>query len=682
MRILLVEDNPGDARLIELLLDEALDAGRLSTRGRKRARSVDEAARLLTEHEFDIVLLDLSLPDAQGRDTYHRIQRSAPDLPVVALTGHDDEEMARELVSAGAQDYLVKGQVDARLLARALHYAVERKRSEEKLRLAAQVFDIALEGIVVADADHRVVSVNRAFSDLTGYSEAEVSGRPVCAEGGNGGIFQRLWAAQACGERWQGEGLCRRANGEEFPVWLNVSAVQDAAERVTHYVAAFNDISSLKRTEERLRHLAHHDALTGLPNRILFHDRLEQAKALTRRNDSLAALLFVDLDRFKLINDSLGHAQGDTLLRGVADRLRRCVREVDTVGRLGGDEFAIILGDLGAPDDARIVAEKVLESLAYPFLLADHEVFITSSVGIAFYGHGDNDAEGFMERADIAMYYAKRAGRNSFRFYSPEMNAMSQQRLALETDLRRAVEQGEFLLHYQPQVDSHNGEIVGIEALIRWQHPSRGLVPPLEFVSLLEDTGLIVPVGEWVIRTACAQAMEWRRQGLLPLRMAVNLSARQLRQPDLAERVSAILAETGLPADQLEVELTETIVMESPEETAKALDALKAIGVRVALDDFGTGASALNYLKHFRVDTLKISSSIILDVNDETDAAIAGAVIAMARNMQVNSVAEGVETERQRDFLRREHCNSFQGYLVGRPMPPEAVQDFLRLRRH
>jgi diguanylate cyclase (GGDEF)-like protein/PAS domain S-box-containing protein len=681
MHILLVEDNPGDARLIELLLDEARLDGRLSLKGVKRASSVGEAADLLTDGRFDIVLLDLSLPDAQGRDTYARIQGRAPGLPVVALTGLDDESMARELVSAGAQDYLVKGEVDARLLARALRYAVERKRSEEKLRLAAQVFEIAVEGILVADADQAITSANRAFTDLTGFPESAVNGRPIFLEGDNGGFFRRLWASVASGDCWQGEGVCRRADGEDFPVWLSVSAVKDAAERVTHYVAAVNDISALKRTEEKLRHLAHHDSLTGLPNRILFLDRLEQAQAKSRRGDSLAGLLYVDLDRFKLINDSLGHAQGDALLRGVADRLRASVREVDTVARLGGDEFAIILGDLASAEDAPRVAEKVLEALLDPFLLGDQEVFVTASVGIALYGEGEEDADAVMERADIAMYYAKRTGRNSYRLYSPEMNALSQQRLALETDLRRAVEHGEFLLHYQPQVNSHSGGIVGVEALIRWQHPVRGLMQPADFVPLLEDTGLIVPVGEWVIRTACRQAMDWQQQGVPPVRMAVNLSARQLRQVDLTQRLTAILAETGLAPELLEIELTENLVMENPVEAARALEAIKALGVRVALDDFGTGASSLGYLKHFPVDTLKISSAIIFEIEDETDAAIAGAVIGMARQMRLNSIAEGVETEGQREFLRRENCDSFQGYLASRPMPADAVKDFLLSRQ-
>ncbi|MDP2809752.1 MAG: EAL domain-containing protein [Rhodocyclaceae bacterium] len=577
MRILLVEDNAGDARLIELLIDEARDAGRIGAGRVERVGTVREASARLESGGIDIILLDLSLPDAHGRETFEKIRNIAPDLPVVALTGNDDEQMAHDLVVAGAQDYLIKGQVDARLLARALRYAIERKRSEESLRLA---------------------------------------------------------------------------------------------------------VVALKRTEERMRHMAHHDALTGLPNRTLFQDRLEQAKALARRNKSRVALLFLDLDRFKLINDTLGHVWGDVLLKEAAERLRGCVREVDTVARLGGDEFAVVLGDLASREDAARVAEKILHVLTHSFHMNEQEVFVTGSVGIAVCVEGQEESEAgepcrLVEQADIAMYHAKRSGRNSFHFYSPEMDSMSQENLAMEADLRRAVEWEEFLLHYQPQVDPVGHEIIGVEALIRWQHPTRGLVPPAEFIPFLEDTGLIVPVGEWVMRTACRQAKAWIDEGLPSLRMAVNLSARQLHRPDLVDRVAAILDETGFPPHLLEIELTESIVMENTAEAAAALSRLKTLGVRIALDDFGTGASSLGYLKHFPIDTLKISSAVIFDVEREVDAAIAGAVIAMARNMRVDSIAEGVETQNQLDFLRRERCDSIQGYLISRPVAPEKMKELL-----
>ena len=677
MRILLVEDNPGDAHLIEFLFREAGEAEQIGAIHLVHADCLREALERVDAEEFDAVLLDLSLPDGQGRETFLRMQDCAPGLPIVALTGLDDESLAGELVASGAQDYLVKGQVDARLLARTLRYAVERKRAEEKLRLAAKVFEIALEGILVAGADQAIISVNRAFYGITGYAEEDVIGRQIFAQGaGEAGFFARIWSSQCGAEHWQGEALCRRRGGADLPVWLNVNAVKNAQGRITHHVAAFNDITDLKRSEERLRHIAHHDALTGLPNRVLFHDRLEQALAHSRRSKILTALLFIDLDRFKIINDTLGHRSGDELLKRAAERLRGCVREVDTVARLGGDEFAVILGDLSVREDAAVVARKVLHTLGRSFALEVQEVFVTASIGIAVFGDGEEESS-LMEHADVAMYHAKRAGRNSFFFYSPQMNAHSQKRLALETDLRHALERAEFLLYYQPQVEPSSGRIVGVEALIRWNHSERGLIQPCEFISLLEETGLILPVGEWVMRTACRQARQWMDHGLGRLRMGVNLSARQLLQDDLAEQVAGVLAETGLPAELLEIELTESIVMENAAQATEALRKLKALGVRIALDDFGTGASSLSYLKHFPIDTLKISSAFIFEVEHEADAAIATAVFALARSMKLTSVAEGVETQKQLAFLRREQCDSIQGYLFSRPLPAHAMRNLI-----
>jgi len=679
VRILLVEDNPGDAYLIKALLQEAHEAGQIEEIQLTHEATLSSALEHVEREDFDAVLLDLSLPDTLGRETFLRMQEGAPDLPIVALTGLDDELLAQDLVAAGAQDYLVKGQADGRLLARALRYAIERKRAEEKLRLSAKVFEIALEGIVVTDAGQSIISVNRAFSDITGFTEKDALGAKVFMDGNGGiGFFSKVWSSLDGNGQWQGEALCRRRHGDDIPVWLNINAVRNAQGGVTHYVGAFNDITALKRTEARLRHIAHHDALTALPNRILFQDRLDHALAQSRRTKNLAAVLFIDLDRFKIINDTLGHRSGDDLLKIAAERLRGCVREVDTVARLGGDEFAIVLGDLNSREDAAVVARKVLHALGRPFELAAQEVFLTTSIGIAVYGGGEEDESCLMEHADVAMYHAKRVGRNNFYFYSPQMNLMSQERLALETDLRHALEREEFVLHYQPQVDPASGAIQGVEALVRWNHPVRGLLAPSEFISLLEDTGLILPVGEWIMRTACRQARRHLDEGLAPLRMAVNLSARQLLQEDIAERVAIVLEETGLPPDLLEIELTESIVMENAEIAAVALSSLKALGVRIALDDFGTGASSLSYLKHFPIDTLKISSAFILEVEQEADAAIASAVIALARSMKLSSVAEGVETENQLSFLRRERCDSIQGYLFSRPVTSEALRDLIQ----
>lgn len=677
MDILIVEDNPGDARLIRLHLAEAREDSRLPAGAMRHVATLAEAIAALEREAADVVLLDLSLPDAFGRQTLDRLL-AVTSAPIVVLTGRDDEALAQDLIAAGAQDYLLKGEVDARLLARALRHACERKRAEEKLVLAAQILDAALEGIVVADAEGRIVSVNRAFTAITGWREAEVVGMRLLAEDGGSGFFRRAGTRSGGAEQEQGEASCVKPDGSETPLWLNLSTLVDAQGRLTHRIATFSDISQLKRKEEELRHLAHHDLLTGLPNRLLFKDRLQQARARALRDGEGMALLLLDLDRFKEINDSLGHAAGDALLREVAQRLTRSVRAVDTVARLGGDEFAVVLGELERAEDAARVAEKLRAALAAPLLLAGHELALSASIGIAWLRPTSEDepAEQLLEQADTAMYQAKRNGQ-AYAFFVPEMHEASRRRLALEAELRRALEERQFVLHYQPQVDPRSHAVVGAEALLRWRHPLRGLVPPAEFIPLLEETGLIVPVGEWVLAEACRQAIAWDRAGLPPLRVAVNLSARQLRQPDLVERIAAILTETGLPPQRLELELTKTMVVENTDVAGALLERLKALGCRIALDDFGTGASSLGYLMHLPVDTLKIAGAIVYQIRDRTDAAIAEAVIGLARGMSLASVAEGVETPEQLAILRETPCDIVQGYLLGRPMPAEEFAEQL-----
>ncbi|WP_126443920.1 putative bifunctional diguanylate cyclase/phosphodiesterase [Sulfuricystis multivorans] len=561
MDIFLIEDNPGDARLIGLFVDEARANRRLPPQTRLiQADTLTEG--LLRVAEADVILLDLSLPDSFGRATFERLRHAAPQIPVVVLTGLDDEALAAELVAAGAQDYLVKGMIDERHLARALRYAIERKRAEEEIR-----------------------------------------------------------------------------------------------------------------------RLAYHDALTGLPNRLLFRDRFEQAQAWARRNRERVAVLLLDLDRFKHINDTLGHAVGDELLKAVADRLVGAVRETDTVARLGGDEFAVIVGDIHVPEDAAQVAAKIRAALAAPFHFAGRELFVDASIGIAIHDPAvastGEAAPGLLERADVAMYHAKRRSLGHA-FFDTKMFTVAEGRLDLEADLRHALRSNQFVLHYQPQIECNSRRVIGVEALLRWHHPSRGLIAPDAFVPLLEETGLIVPVGEWVLVTACHQAKAWDAAGLPPLRMAINLSVRQLREPDFIDRVAAVIAASGLPPQRLEFELTESMVMENADIAGGALARLKTLGCRIALDDFGTGASSLGYLMHLPVDTLKISSAIIYQVEDQVDAAIASAVIGMAQGMSLESVAEGVETEAQLNFLRRSRCSSVQGYLLGRPMPADAFVEWQR----
>ena len=670
MRILLVEDNPGDARLLEFMLMEALPDYTLVM-----AQSLKEATARIREQDFDIILLDLSLPDSESKRTFWQVYAEAPTVAIVVMTGLDDEAFASELVQAGAQDFLVKGSVDARWLSRAMRYAIERKRAEERLRLAAQVFESTMEGIVITDARNQVVSVNPAFCAMTGFGSEEVLGQhrniiwgdaleavPVSHDGSNG---------------WRGESFLRRKNGERFPVWMSITDVLGLAKEVSHRVIVFAEITALKQTEARLHFLANHDPLTGLPNRLMFNERLQQALANAQRTGDQVGVLFVDLDRFKNVNDTLGHTIGDRLLQQVAGRIGACVRGTDTVARLGGDEFALILTNVQHDEDAQIVAQKILDALRPAFEVDGHEIYITASIGIACCPPSGEVAEMLLQRADVAMYSAKSLGKDTFQLYMPEMDAVAYERMVLENNLRRALERNEFLLYFQPQVSMEDHRIIGVEALLRWQHPELGLVSPIEFIPLLEETGLILPVGDWVLTEACRQAKLWLDGGS-PVRVAVNLSVRQFTQTDLAAKVERILNHTGLPAELLELELTESIFMENIDQNVHTLRRMKELGVSIAIDDFGTGASSLTYLKHFPIDTLKICQSFVLNVpTNSEDAAIASAVIGLAQNMSMVSVAEGVETTEQLAFLRERRCDHIQGFLFSKPMPAEELSQVL-----
>ena len=428
-----------------------------------------------------------------------------------------------------------------------------------------------------------------------------------------------------------------------------------------------------ERTQANLYRLAHFDALTGLPNRLLFLDRLSQMMAQANRNERLVAIMLLDLDRFKAINDTLGHTMGDLLLKGVAERLAGCVRGDDTVARLGGDEFIVLLPEIRYIEDAATVARKILNALAQPFPLDGHEIFIGTSIGIALYPF-DEELNALLRNADTAMYEAKQQGGNNYQFYSAEMNTASLKHLSLEGALRRALERGEFELHYQPQIDLTRGEIVGVEALVRWRHPDLGLLGPMEFIPLAEENGLIVPIGEWVLRTACAQVRAWQEAGLRPIRVAVNLSARQFYQKDLVGTVARILEQTGLDSRYLELEITESCLMQNTQTTVALLTELSRLGVRFSIDDFGTGYSSLSYLKRFPIDTLKIDRSFVCDIGtDPDDAAIVKAIIALAKSLEMHVIAEGVETPEQLHFLRTHGCNEIQGYLVSRPLPADEV---------
>ena len=454
-----------------------------------------------------------------------------------------------------------------------------------------------------------------------------------------------------------------------------VSALRETEKKLSEKSLQITSIlGHHKEAEQNLAQMTSYDVLTGLPNRFLFLDRLGHAISQSARSHRMIAVMLLDIDNFKNINDTLGHTHGDLLLQDIADRLRRCVREDDTLARIGGDEFAIVLEGVSEIEEIALIAQKIVDIFSLPFAPSSQEIYVTPSIGITIYPMDGHDSDSLLKNADAAMYSAKEYGRNHFRFYTTDMNALAIERFAMEGALRRAMEREEFTLHYQPQVDIKSGRVIGVEALLRWNHPERGLVPPGEFIPLLEENNLIIPVGEWVLRTACAQCRTWQDAGLPALRMAVNLSARQFRQDNLVEMIDSILRETGISPKLLELELTEGLLMENTSETSMILGQLKSRGVQVAIDDFGTGYSSLSYLKRFPIDRLKIDQSFVRDIiTDSNDAAIAVAVISLGRSLGLSVIAEGVETGDQLEFLGVQKCDEYQGYHFSRPVPPEEI---------
>ena len=559
----------------------------------------------------------------------------------------------------------------------------EVKESQEQLKLSAQVFVNSMEAIVITDAENNIIQVNKAFTEITGYSREESLGRNprILKSGQHDWEFYRvMWEILLSTGNWQGELMDRRKNGEVYPKWLSITVVRDEKGDITNFIALFSDITERKASYERIQHLAHFDALTNLPNRTLLNEYLDMSIGVAKRSKAQLAILFLDLDRFKIVNDSLGHHAGDLLLKIVSDRLTNCIRETDTVARLGGDEFVILLPSIKEPGDAVSVAQKVVDAIAVPFLLEGNEVNIGTSIGIGIYPDNGLDRSTLIKNADAAMYHAKENGRNNFQFFSSEMNDKSFEQLALENDLRRAIKNEEFILNYQPQIDVLTGKIVGAEALIRWQHPEKGLVPPNNFIALAEKCGLIVPMGEWVIKTACAQNLAWQKEGLPPMLIAVNIAAQQFRQKNFKESLMEIIGDIGLDPHLLELEITESALMENADSVLKTLHSLKEIGFHLSIDDFGTGYSSLSYLKHFPLDKLKIDRSFVIDITeDSNNNAIIETIINMGHNLKLKVIAEGVENAEQLATLKGLMCDEIQGYYFSRPLSP---QDFVVFARN
>jgi len=570
-----------------------------------------------------------------------------------------------------------------------VHDISSRKQADAELRIAATAFQ-SQEGMQITDAHCELLRVNNAFTNITGYTVADVIGKnPRLLSSGkhSTAFFAAMWESINSTGTWEGEIQDRRKNGEIFPAYLNITAVKDSAGTVTNYVATLTDITLKSEAAEKIKHLAFYDSLTGLPNRRLLTDRLHQAFSSSARSGREGALLFIDLDNFKDINDTLGHDIGDLLLQQAAQRLESCIRDGDTVARMGGDEFVVMLEELStqaieSATQTKTVGEKILAALNRPYRLASHEYHCTASIGATLFSDHHQSGEELLKRADIALYQAKNSGRNTMRFFNPKMQEIINARTELESELRKALEKRQFQLYYQIQVDSTH-HTLGAEALIRWLHPQRGLVPPLDFIPLAEETGLILPIGQWVLDTACAQIKLWEQDALTrDLVLAVNVSAKQFRQGNFVAQVKVAVQRHAINPNMLKLELTESMLLDNIEDTIATMNELKEIGIQFSLDDFGTGYSSLQYLKRLPLDQLKIDQSFVRDIaTDSSDNTIVRTIIAMAHSLDIDVIAEGVEMEEQRQLLLGSGCAHYQGYLFGKPVPIGQFEELLKQER-
>ena len=677
-KILLIESDPAPANEVRAALAEA-GSGSFAV---EWVRTLSEGLERLSGKGIDAVLLELSLPDSQGIVTFDKVFAAAPDVPILILGGNASEALAMEAVGRGAQDHLPLNHLDSYSLTRALRNAIERKAIEdalydEKERALVTLNSIG-DAVLCTDVSGNITYLNFVAETMTGWRREEATGKPLAE------VFRIIDGTSRKSARDPMEmaveqnrtvGLTVncvliRRDGFESAIEDSSAPIHDRAGLVTGAVIVFHDVSAARAMSLQMTHAAQHYVVTNLPNRLLLNDRITQAIALARRQKKTIAVIFLDLDRFKYINDSLGHATGDQLIQSVAKRLLACVRASDTISRQGGDEFAILLSEIATPEDAAKCATHILLSLSEPHSVGGQDLRIVGSIGISVYPEDGEDAETLIKNADTAMYHAKECGRNNFQFFKLEMNLKAVERQSLEGSLRCALERKEFLLHYQPKVNLNTGEITGVEALIRWQQPDRGLLQPSQFVSIAEDCGVIVQIGRWVLREACRQARAWQEAGLPPLPIAVNVSAVEFSDNGFVAGVRAILSETGLESRYLELELTESVLMEDAESMAAVLQELKAMGVHLAVDDFGTRYSSLSYLRRFPFDALKIDQSFVNQISSDPDeSAMVSAIINMGKSLKHIVIAEGIETQQQRAYLRAHSCAEGQGFLFSPPLP-------------
>ena len=706
--ILVVDDNDGK-RLALLSVLESLNQNCVT------AESGRDALRCLLEQEFAVILLDVRMPEMDGFETARliRSRQRTERTPIIFITAYvRGETDMLEAYSLGAVDFIFTPIIPEILRAKVSVFVelaqqikaikqheehlerlvehrtaaltaeiAERRQAEVSIRKLSSAIEKVADSIFITDADGVIEYVNNAFVIVTGYAREEAIGQsPRIIKSGSHDdkFYAHIWESLRRGEVYRNVIVNRRKDGQLYHEAVTITPLADTEGNITHYITSGKDMSESIQAQERLHHLAHHDVLTGLPNRMLFVERLKHALQRASHRKRAVAVMFIDMDRFKMVNDTLGHEAGDQLLQAMAKRLRTCVREGDTIARFGGDEFAGLLNDVASPEDVSSIVGKFLEALALPFTIDGHELFIGGSIGISLYPDDGADTQTLMKNADTAMYCAKQRGGNSSEFYYAGMNENAMARLGLETGLRHAFDRREFSVRYQPQIDLSTEQTIGFEALLRWERPDAAPVTPEEFVPVLEETGLIVGVGEWMLRTVCEQHRAWRDAGLSAPRVAVNISSRQFEASDLSGNLQRIIDETAMPAAYLELEITESILMKNAKHDIDTLQALSTSGMRFAIDDFGTGYSSLTYLKRFPIDILKIDQAFVRDITDNgDDAAIVRAIITMAHSLGIQTLAEGVETREQLEFLRQQGCDFAQGYYFSEPLAADEVERFL-----
>ena len=685
-RILIITGDDSDAKTLQDVLEKSAD-GFWAV---ERVRRLSEGVNRLAEGGIDAIMVDLLLPDSRGIDTFDQVSAAAPHTPILTLNGVIDERLTTEAVQHGAQGYLAKDHFGSYLVPQSLKHILQRKAVEERFFIERTRAEITLnsisDAVITTDMSGNVDYLNASAEIMTGWTRDEARGRPITE------VMRIINSATRMAERNPAKMVLQQdkpmgltagtllvhRHGREAAIEDSAAPIHDWNGKISGAVIVFHDITAAQAMSKKMAYLAQHDFLTDLPNRVLLDDRITQAIALAKRRRGLLAVLFLDLDNFKHVNDSLGHAIGDALLQSVAKTLTGCVRKSDTVSRQGGDEFVILVTESKNAAKVAVTASKILTALLLPHSAAGNELYVTTSIGISVYPEDGQDAETLLKNADTAMYYAKEKGRNNYQFFESEMNARAVERQSIEMHLRRALELRELELYYQPKVHLASGKITGAEALIRWIHPQWGMLLPGRFVPVAEDCGLIVPIGRWVLRQACLQAKKWQGAGWLKLPVAVNISSLEFRHKDFVCQVQDIIKETELAPRMLQLEMSESALMDDVPSSTEILKKLNKMGVQLAVDDFGTGYSSLNYLKQFPVDVLKIDQSFIQDIGKVNgDGIIVGAVIAMGKNMKMLVVAEGIENQEQLAFLKRYHCQEGQGFFFSPPLTARKFTEIL-----